>query len=64
MASAGPYANHLHLLQTDNSASTSSLNNFYRPDALPDAQPSVTSTEGKINVMMMMMIAESVVWPI
>jgi len=33
-------ATHLHPLQTDNHASTSSLN-FYRPDALPDAQPTV-----------------------
>jgi len=33
-------------LQTDNHASTSSLN-FYRPDALPDAQPKRQSTEGK-----------------
>jgi len=32
------------MLQTDNHASTSSLN-FYRPDALPDAQ----STEGDAN---------------
>jgi len=37
-ASAGPYANNLHSLQTDNHSNTSSLN-FYRPDALPDAQP-------------------------
>jgi len=29
------------LLQTDNHASTSSLN-FYRPGALPDAQPTVS----------------------
>jgi len=28
-------------LQTDNQASTSSLN-FYRPDALPDAQPTAS----------------------
>jgi len=32
MASIGPYANHLYPLQTDNHASTSSLN-FYKPDA-------------------------------
>ena len=38
-ASAGPYAN--KLLQTDNHTNTSSLN-FYRPDALPDAQPTVS----------------------
>jgi len=29
------------LLQTDNHTNTSSLN-FYRPDALPDAQPTVS----------------------
>jgi len=31
-----------HWLQTDNHDSTSSLN-FYRPDALPDAQPTVAA---------------------
>jgi len=44
VASAEPYANSLHLtpeLQTDNHTNTSSLN-FYRPDALPDAQPTVS----------------------
>jgi len=46
MASAGPYANYLHSLQTGNHASTSSLN-FYRPDALLDAQPTASNTEGK-----------------
>jgi len=40
VASAGPYANNLHLAQTDNHTETPSLN-FYRPDALPDAQPTV-----------------------
>jgi len=30
------------LLQADNHASTSSLNFFYRPYALPDAQPTVS----------------------
>jgi len=39
VASAGPYANNLTSLQTDNHTNTSSLN-FYRPDALPE------STEG------------------
>jgi len=34
------------LLQTDNHTNTSSLI-FYRPDALPDAQPQCPSTEGK-----------------
>jgi len=41
VASAGPYANNLHLDQTDNHTNTSSLN-LYRPDALPDAQPTVS----------------------
>jgi len=36
-ASARPYANNLHLAP-DNHTKTSSLS-FYRPDALPDAQP-------------------------
>jgi len=34
----GPYANHLHLAPY---FSTSSLN-FYKPNALPDAQPTVS----------------------
>ena len=49
VASAGPYANNLHLtsLQTDNHTNTSSLD-FYRPDALHDAQPTARqSTWGK-----------------
>jgi len=37
MASAGPYANNLHVAKTDNHIITSSLN-FYRPNALPDVQ--------------------------
>jgi len=43
MASAGPYANDLHLLQTDNHTNmvTPSLN-LYMPDALPDNQPTVS----------------------
>ena len=42
VASAGPHANDLHLtLQTDNHTNTASLS-FYRPDALPDAQPTVS----------------------
>jgi len=45
VASAGPYANNLHLAQTDNHINISSLN-VYRPDALPDAQPTV-SRHGK-----------------
>jgi len=39
VASAGPYANHLHLAP-DKHSSTSPFN-FYRPDALTDAQPTV-----------------------
>jgi len=38
VASAGPYTNNLHLAPD---IKTPSLN-FYRPDALPDAQPTVT----------------------
>ena len=34
-------------LQTDNHTNTSSLN-FYSPDALPDAQPTVSNTEGML----------------
>jgi len=41
VTSAGPHANHLHLAQTDKHASTSSLH-FYRPDALPDVQPTMS----------------------
>ena len=37
-------------LQTDNHTSTSSLN-FYRPHALPDAQPKCQSTEGKLELL-------------
>jgi len=40
-ASAGQYANNLHLAQSDKHTNTPSLN-FYRPDALPDAQPTVS----------------------
>jgi len=36
------HANHLHSLQTDNHASSSSLNNNNKPDALPDVQPTVS----------------------
>jgi len=38
---AGPYAKIRTLLQTDNHIYTPSLN-FYMPDALPDAQPTVS----------------------
>jgi len=43
VAKAEPYANYLHLtsLQSDYYASISSFN-FYRPDDLPDAQPTVS----------------------
>jgi len=34
------------LLQTDNHASTSSLN-FYRSEALPNTEPTMSNTEGK-----------------
>jgi len=41
VASAGPYIQTICIsLQTDNHINTSSLN-FYRPDALSDAQPTV-----------------------
>ena len=40
VASAGPYANNLHLAP-DNHTNTPSLN-FYRLEALPDAQPTVS----------------------
>jgi len=41
VALAGPYANHLHLVPDSNHASTSSIN-FYRLDAFPRAQPTVS----------------------
>jgi len=41
VAAAGPYANNCTSLQTENHTNTSSLN-FYRPDGLPDAQPTVS----------------------
>jgi len=40
VASAGPYANNLHLTP-DNHTNTSSFS-FYRPDALPDSQPTAS----------------------
>ena len=40
LASAGLYANNLHLAP-DNHTNAPSLN-FYRPDALPYAQPTVS----------------------
>jgi len=42
---SGPYANNLHLSpETDDHNNTSSLH-LYRPDALPDAQPTVSKHE-------------------
>jgi len=44
---SGPYANNLHLTPDRKHTNTSSLN-FYRPDALPDAEPrQCQSTEGR-----------------
>jgi len=40
VASVGPYANNLHLATT--TTPTPHHSNFYRPDALPDAQPTVS----------------------
>ena len=48
--SSEPYANDLHLsLQTDNHTSISSLD-FYWPDALPDAQPTVSKHRRQVSV--------------
>jgi len=41
VASSGPYANNCTSLQTDNNINTLTPN-FYWPDALPDAQPTVS----------------------
>jgi len=41
VASAGPYANNLHLC-ADNLTITPSLDVLYRLDTLPDAQPTVS----------------------
>jgi len=46
VASAGPYANNLRLARDRYLHQPLSLN-FYRPDTLPDAQPTVSNTEGK-----------------
>jgi len=46
VASAGPYANNLHL--APDYTNTTSLN-FYTPDALPDAKQQCQSTEGSSN---------------
>jgi len=45
VASAGPYANNLRLA-LDKYAPTPHHSIFYRPDAVPDAQPECQSTEG------------------
>ena len=49
-AAAGPYANQIIniLLQTDNHASTEILN-FDRPNALPDAQPTMLTQRNTAN---------------
>ena len=43
--------------RTDSHTSTSSVN-FYRPDALPDAQPTASSTEGWLTVWNVSLFAE------
>jgi len=53
VASAGPYANNLHLAP-DRRPHQHLINQFYRPDALPGAQPTVSKhckgkEEGKGN---------------
>jgi len=47
VASAGPYANHLHLIPTDNHASTSSLSFLFTMLFLTPSQQH-QSTEGNI----------------
>jgi len=42
VAPAGPYTTMCASFQTDNYTNTSSLNFFYRPEALPDTQPTVS----------------------
>ena len=42
VASAGPYANNLHLAPGKISNTNTSSLNFYRPDALPDNKPIVS----------------------
>ena len=52
VASAGPYANHLHVAQTDNYASTSPLS-FYRPDAIPFLPPnSIKALKAQLNTIL------------
>ena len=46
VASAGPYANNMHLTPDRQPHQHLISQFFYRPDALPDAQPIVSSTEG------------------
>jgi len=45
VASAGLYANNVHLAP-DRSPTNTPLLNFYRPNALPDAQPTVAYLPG------------------
>jgi len=42
VTSAEPYADHLYLASDRNHASTTSCTFFYGPDALPDAQTTVS----------------------
>jgi len=42
MASAGPYANNLQVAGDKITTPTPYLSIFYRPDALPDAQPTAS----------------------
>jgi len=42
VSSAGPYANHLHLTPERQKCQHLNTQIFYRPDALPDAQPTVS----------------------
>ena len=42
VASAGLYANNLHIAPNKTATPTPHHSNFYRLDALPDAQPTVS----------------------
>ena len=46
VASAGPYANNLHLAQ-DRQPHLHFITQFYTLDAVPDAQLTVSNTEGR-----------------
>jgi len=54
VASAGPYANHLHLLQTDNHASTSSLS--FLQAGCPSCCPTNSIKELKANTYITIII--------